>query len=171
MHSMKPSRIEMLLAALLFCAIGTSSRAGSILLDGDFDSLPIGTAPSVGVPAGHWTFPADYVSGFVGETNVSEFTTAFAPGGANGNCLHLSADTILAGNQHLPNIFTQSANKGAGLFLIASFDIYVSSGRGGGGVYLGNGLLNSAGRGPQIGWDSNGYLYYAATMPELQTSV
>jgi hypothetical protein len=142
---------RILLAILAVLVVSLSSSPGaSLLLDGDFDSLPVGNAPDVGAPAGHWFFPVDYAE--VAETNTSEFSIAVAPGGTNGNSLHVLADASMLGSQHLPNIFTLSINKGAGLIVIASFDIYVTPGHGGGAVYLGDGFDLANQRGPQLGW-------------------
>jgi uncharacterized repeat protein (TIGR03803 family) len=146
-----------------------SGQADSLVLDGDFNSLAVGTAPDIGVPAGHWSFPPDYAVEGVAETNVSEFSIAVAPGGTNGNSLHLSADATILGNQHLPNIFTQSVNKGAGVFLIATFDLYVAAGHGGGSVHLGNGSSQATSRGPQIAWDAAGDMIY--TGPDASRGV
>jgi hypothetical protein len=133
----------------------------SILLDGDFNSLAPGTAPDVGVPAGHWSFPPDY-AGVDEFTNAFELSIAVAPGGTNGNSLHVLADSTIINNQHLPNMFTQSVNKGTGAWLIATFDLYVATGHGGGSAYLGNGWAASSNRGPQIAWDPAGNMVYTA---------
>jgi len=152
---------RILLAILAVLVVSLSSSPGaSLLLDGDFDSLPVGNAPDVGAPAGHWFFPVDYAE--VSETNTPEFSIAVAPGGTNGNSLHVSAEASILGSQHLPNIFTQSINKGAGLIIIASFDIYVTPGYGGGAVYLGDGFDLANQRGPQLGWSPAGTMSYRA---------
>ena len=158
---MKTKKLFLLPALIAGLSLIPAGRAtAQILLDGDFNSLAPGTAPDVEVPAGHWAFPSFYANEGQAETNATEFSIAVAPGGTNGNSLHLSASAAILGNQHLPNIFTQSVTKGVGAVLIATFDLYVAAGHGGGSVYLGNGYTNATSRGPQIAWDSAGNMIY-----------
>jgi len=158
---MKTKKLFLLPALIAGLSLIPTGRAtAQILLDGDFNSLASGTAPDVGLAAGHWDFPSSYASDGQAETNASEFSIAMAPGGTNGNSLYLSSSASILGNQHLPNIFTQMVTKGVGTVLIATFDLYVAAGHGGGSVYIGNGYSIVSSRGPQIAWDSAGNMLY-----------
>jgi len=72
--------LKILLAALLLAAALSPTHAASLIKDGDFDSLPVGTAPDSGKPAGSWFLD------FGPETSVSQVSIAPAPGG--GACVH-----------------------------------------------------------------------------------
>ena len=73
---MKTNRsIKTFHTALLLAAAQSGTQAASLLADGNFDNLPVGTAPNVGVPAGHWFWPADYLLG-EGEAAASQFSIA-----------------------------------------------------------------------------------------------
>lgn len=156
--------LKVILTALLLAAGLSGANAAALLADGDFDSLPVGTAPDVNTPAGHWYWPADYLTigggKTFGETTSSQVTIVRAPGGDTGNCLQLS----FTATEHsevgttLPNLFSRSVTKVSGEILHVSFDIYVEPGRGGGGVYLGKGYFSAADRGPQLIWLSTGVL-------------
>lgn len=128
----------------------------ALITDGDFEALTVGNAPDVSAPAGSWNFPTEYVEGGVAETNLSQYTIAYDPAtpGA-GRCLHLEADATIPGNQHLVNLLSTPATS-TSLTLQVDFDIYVSPGRGGGSVYLGNGGYGA--RGPQLVWFPSGAL-------------
>ncbi len=152
--------VKAITAALLLGAGLSGARAASLLADGDFDSLPVGTAPDIGTPAGHWFWPADYVASNFGEATASQVSIVPAPGGGTGNCLQLSltATEFLDRTVQLPNFLRRSVTKASGQILNVSFDIYVEPGRGGGAVFLGKGFHSESDRGPQVYWLPNGAL-------------
>ena len=152
------STLLALFSWLLTTPLATSAQT---LSGGDFDSLALGDAPSVGVPAGAWFFPQSYVDAGFGETNIAEFSIAAAPGEPSWNhCLRLTATTNDAWHQHLANVFTAPLLESVGTNIVVSFDVYVPSGVAGGpGIYLGNGGYdNSSVRGPQMVWHASGAL-------------
>ncbi len=132
-------------------ALAASAPASAqFLLDGNMDSLAIGTAPDNNTPAGAWGFPASYVSGAAAETDPNQMTivatSSFQPF-ALGNSLRLNFnDPTGLTNVHLPNLFTQPITDNA----TVSFDLWIT-GPAGGSVYVGqNGFNNGTDRGPQI---------------------
>jgi len=149
------------ITALLLGTGLSGARAASLLADGDFDSLPAGTAPDVGTPAGHWLFPADYPS-LWREQTPSQVSIVPVPGGGTGHCLQLSytATESTVEPMFLPNILGRSVTKASGQILNVSFDIYVEPGRGGGLLFLGKGVSTQSitDRGPQIHWYPTGEL-------------
>jgi hypothetical protein len=163
--------IPTLTAALLLAASLSPVHAASLIRDGDFDSLPVGTAPDSGKPAGSWFWPASYSSyPSTGENYTepaaSQMSIASAPAGGTGNALRLSfgATENLGRPTFLPNVFARRVNNTSGERLHVSFDLYVAPGRGGGAVLLGYGpifnthdpALNE--RGPQLIWEPSGRL-------------
>jgi hypothetical protein len=74
-------------AALLLGSLQSAAHADSLMTDGDFDALPVGTAPDVGKPAGHWFYPAGFSET---ESAASQFSIAPAPVGGTGNALRFS---------------------------------------------------------------------------------
>ena len=150
--------IKAITAALLLCIAQSGTQAASLLADGNFDSLPVSTAPDVGKPAGHWFWPADYSQ--YTEAAASQFSIVPAPAGGAGNALRLSitATESLDRNVHLPNRLGKSVTQVSGEFVHNSCDIYVAPGRGGGAVYLGKGADADVDRGPQVIWHPNGQL-------------
>jgi hypothetical protein len=153
--------LNAILTALLLGAGLPGASGASLLVDGDFDSLPVGTAPDVNTPAGHWFWPADYLTAaeYLGERAASQISIVPAPGGGAGNCLQLSLTGTewTDSNVILPNLLGRSVTKASGEILHVSFDIYVEPGRGGGLIWLGKGP-QIADRGPQMGWASTGVL-------------
>lgn len=153
--------IPSLTAALLLTAALSPAHAASLITDGDFDALPVGTAPDVGKPAGSWFWPADYMIGEIAnETSPSQVSISPAPAGGTGNALRLSFGATEAPGMftYLPNFFAQSVTRTSGKIIIASCDIYVAPGRGGGGAFLGQGSKETGDRGPQIHWMPDGTL-------------
>ncbi|HMP82025.1 MAG TPA: immunoglobulin domain-containing protein [Verrucomicrobiota bacterium] len=148
--------MKKIVALTILLTLGSHASRATLLMDGDFESLSLGTAPSVNASAGNWHFPEDYVLAGVAETNLGQYTIEHDPTtpGA-GRCLRLEADADLAGNQHLVNLFATPATSGS-LLLQVDFDVYVSPDRGGGSVYLGNGGYWA--RGPQLVWFPDGSL-------------
>ena len=157
--------VKAILTALLLGTGLYGARAASLLQDGDFNSLLESSAPDLNTPAGHWFWPADYLTtgegqGSLGETSVEQICVFPAPAGGTGLCLRLfiaataSPGTTIA----LPNFLGRSVTKASGEILNVSFDIYVEPGRGGGAVHLGKGLNIASDRGPQLMWYSSGEL-------------
>ena len=153
--------LKTILAALLLGAGLSGANAASLLADGDFDSLPVGTAPDVGTPAGHWFWPANYLidAEYLGERAAAQFSIVPAPGGGSGNCLlrSFTATEWTGSTVALPNLLARSVTKASGEILHVSFDIYVAPGRGGGAVNLGKGFVFED-RGPQLAWLATGEL-------------
>ena len=138
--------IPTLTAALLLAAALSPVGAASLIKDGDFDSLPVGTATDVGKPAGSWFWPASYSSyPSTGETYTvpaaSQMSIASAPAGGTGNALRLSFGTTenLGRHTFLPNVFARRVTRTSGEALHVSFDLYLAPGSGGGAVLLGYG--------------------------------
>ncbi len=71
--------IKTLTVALLLGSRLSGAQAASLLADGDFNSLPIGTAPDTNAPAGHWFWPADYIAFPLGEAAATQVSIAPAP--------------------------------------------------------------------------------------------
>ena len=83
---MKTNRfIQALTAALLLAAAPAETRAASLLGDGNFDKLPAGTAPDVGVPAGRWFLHPNNSSRW--ESSPQGISIAPSPAGGTGNAL------------------------------------------------------------------------------------
>lgn len=151
----------LLISAMIF-APGALGQVA--ILDGDFDSLPVGTAPDVNVPAGAWSFQdtsADTI-----ETDPLQMsivpTSSFQPG-ATGNSLRLFADNMPATvNTHVSNSFLSPYMEGDPLPLVVSFDLWVPSGGGGGSMYVGRGSVNTTDRAAQLTWLEDGTLTYNA---------
>ena len=140
----------------LLLALQTASGQ-TLLLDGDFDSLPIGTAPNAYTPAGNWQFPSAYVSSGMAETDPSEFTIVHVAGAPiDAHALQLQGTAGMAADHHLPNVFTEPITRASGKNIRVTFDIYSLTGHGGGSVYLGS--EGYATRGPQLTWHSDGTL-------------
>lgn len=142
---------------------------GNILTDGDMESLTVGTSPDVGIPAGAWSFPANYIAEGLAEQNPSQFSivpTSSVDPNAAGNSLRLDATTAEHVNLHLPIMFPFEITESPGQIVQVTFDIWVESGtNGGGAVYLsgdhgGGGFSNLSDRGPQISWRDDGNLHY-----------
>jgi hypothetical protein len=155
---MKDTPLALFGFLLLTVPLATSAQT---LLDDDFDSLALGDAPSVGLPAGAWFFPRSYVDASLGETNIAEFTIAVAPGDLSLNhCLRLTATTNDSGSQHLVNVFPAPLLESVGTKIVVLLDVYVPSEVAGGpSIYLGNGGWNNATqRGPQLTWHGLGTL-------------
>jgi len=145
--------IKALTATLLLVAAQSGAQAASLLANGDFDSLPVGTAPDVGRPAGRWRFDPSWP-----EATPSQFSIVPAPGGGTGNCVQLLGfPEYPAFEPDLINMLTRSVSKASGQIINVSFDIYVASGCGGGDVDLARGP-EAAERGPMLRWFSNGSL-------------
>jgi len=158
--------IKPLLAALLMAAAPSGTYAASFLVDGDFDNLPVGTAPDRNTPAGGWFWPAKYLRTSDGksftETSVSQVSIVPAPGDGGGdNAMHYAfAATDPGPGTVLPNLLTQRITKASGEMLSVSFDIYVAPGRGGADIVLSNGSLLQSQFGPYLRWRDNGKLYF-----------
>lgn len=165
--------LKTLTAALLLVAAPSGTQAAALIKDGDFDALPVGTAPDVGKPAGRWFWPASYSSYPTTGNNhtepaASQISVVPAPAGGTGNALRLSfgATENLGLNTFLPNALARRVTKTSGEILHVSFDVYVAPGRGGGAVLLGSGpdynthlpqvVINE--RGPQMMWRPDGKL-------------
>ena len=162
---MERSASRLFLPLLMFpVAFAWSQVPAQILLNGNMDSLMVGTNPDVGMPAGAWQFPESYVTAGVAETDPSQLTVvptnSFETGGT-GNSLAMNVnDAVL--NVHLANLFTQVINETPGQTVTIQFDIWVPSGtNGGGAVYVGGdhgggGFSNVSDRGPQVLWQADG---------------
>jgi hypothetical protein len=145
-----------------------SSAGAQIILDGNMNSLAVGTAPDNGVAAGAWHFPANYIASGVAEPverpGIFSIvpTNSFDPAGS-GNSLRLFNPTGTGNdNYHLPNIWAQSFTAAPGLVLQVSFNFWVAQGFGGGSVYIGGdngggGFSNATGdRTAQLSWLPDG---------------
>jgi hypothetical protein len=141
--------------------------------DGNLNSLPVGTAPDCATPAGAWQFPANYSTAALCELlpNQAEIvaTSSFQTG-ATGNSLHLNAsDPAL--NMHMCNLLPQPILETAGQTVSVQFDIWVpASAPAGGSVYIGGdhgggGFSNASDRGPQLSWQTDGNIAFAAYDP------
>lgn len=136
------------------------------ILDGDFDSLPVGTAPDNDVPAGAWHFTQGLR--FVNELDDPEVftivpTDSFSPGSL-GNSLRINgAESAL---HHVTNRLVDD-QRFSGEYTLR-FDTYVVSG-GGGSIYIaGNhrggeeihdgGANHNTDRGPQLVFEPDGRL-------------
>ena len=75
--------LKAVLTALLPGIEFSGAGVASLLADGDFDSLPVGTAPDAGTPAGHWFWP---VGDLAVERVAAQFSIVPAPVGSTGNC-------------------------------------------------------------------------------------
>ncbi len=158
-----------LAAALLL----TGSAQAQHVLDGDFDNLPVGTAPDCGTPAGAWQFPPNYITAFVCETDPTQFeivpTASFQPG-APGNSLHLNTANPNI-DAHLVNLFDTVIQEAFCEFAIVTFRIWVpAAAPAGGSVYVGGdhgggGFYNLTDRGPQLSWRGDGTIAYGSPDP------
>jgi len=143
--------LKALTAALLLAAALSPGHAASLLTNGDFDSLPVGTAPDVGRPVGGWSQNPDAEAT---ETAPSQVTIAPAPAGGTGNALRLSlaegefADDSMEALKYL----TRAVTTDSGQILNVSFDIYVEPGAIGPGVVLAQSDPNT--RTAQLSWGS-----------------
>jgi len=128
--------IQALSAALLLAAAPVGTRAEALVTDGDFDSLPAGTAPDRGNPAGGWFFEPDRVDW--AELAPSQISIAPAPGGGTGNALRFSfAENGNPGHSaSVINQLTRPVTADSGQILNVSFDIYVEPGAIGPAVVL-----------------------------------
>jgi len=175
LHHLPQRRWRNLIRVVLYATILTAVTVPSdatcagevvILSDGDFDSLPVGTAPDNREPAGAWGFPRSYISEGEAEKGRSQFevveTADFDPS-RQGNSLHLRSSTGGAAS-FLPNLFNFILRESPGLVIRANFDIFVPDEQRSGGNFLLGGDHGGRGtdfsdRGPQIGWESGRIVY------------
>jgi hypothetical protein len=133
-----------------------------ILRDGDFDSLPIGSAPNVSSPAGAWFFPFGWH-----ESHDTEVTIVRAPGQPEtDHCLRVS--TAGAESFHLVNVFTRPLQQSVDTIILVSFDVYVPAATvGGPAIYLANeGVGSDLDRGPQLMWGAGTLFAYSIGLLE-----
>lgn len=157
------------LAVVSSCALAALAATANAqyLLNGDFDSLTVGTNPDTGSPAGSWQFPVNYVFNGFAENRPDQYTivgTSSFDVGATGNSLRLRNNRP-QDNLHLPSIFGATYSADPTEFPRVSFDMFVVPGKAGGTVYLGadngGGGYNSAtDRGPQVTFFAGGNLAY-----------
>ncbi|RJP31738.1 MAG: hypothetical protein C4547_15180 [Phycisphaerales bacterium] len=159
------------LALVGFVSIGWTSRpvpAQEILDDGNMDKLTVGTNPDIGVPAGAWGFPQNYVDAGLAETGPGDLTiveTASFDPNRTGNSLRLDS-TRSTGFTHLPNVFTRRLDEKPDEIIRVTFQIFVPGPNGGGSIYVGGdhgggGYNNATDRGPQLTWRADGTIIYS----------
>jgi hypothetical protein len=168
-----PTTRTLILHASLFAAALLAAPAGAqTLQDGNMDALTPGTPPDNATYAGAWGFPAVYISNAVAEPVGRETmytivpTTTFQPG-AGGNSLHmLSLNVATTENYHLPNVWTPAITAAPGLIIRVTFNMWVTTGAGGGAFYVGGdngggGFSNATGdRTAQLAWTTDGQINY-----------
>jgi hypothetical protein len=127
--------IQGLTAALLLAAAPTGTHAESLVTDGDFDALPVGTAPDRGNPAGGW-FQSDRLDW--SELAPSQISIAPGPAGGTGNALRFSfAENGNPGHSaSVTKLLIRPVTAASGQILNVSFDIYVEPGAAGPAVVL-----------------------------------
>ena len=161
--------------ALLFTSVLSiqPTNAREILSDGDFDSLPVGTAPDKRQPAGAWQFPRELESFWEGDVSerfpelFSIVETSSVDSSRQGNSLLLDSRS---GNRGLPsflmNVFDSRIPETRDGFLRLNFQIFVPEVdglTGGGTVVIGgdhgfDGVSTQTDRGVQLAWERNGDL-------------
>lgn len=160
--------------ALLVC--GSAAVAGTVLKDGDMDNLNVGTNPDVGVPAGAWAWPQNYIDEGIAEVDPDQFsiveTASFNPGMPGNSLGMLSSDPAGVGTYHLPNLFNQIIEEEPGIIVNVAFDLWVPGGVGGGSIYVGGdhgggGFSNASDRGPQISWLADGSILHSPSNESL----
>jgi hypothetical protein len=135
---MKTNRLtKTLLAALLLAAAPAETHAASLLGDGNFDKLPAGTAPDVGVPAGRWFLHPNNSSRW--ERSPEGISIAPSPAGGTGNALryNLSANYGPGTSVDVYNTLARPVTAASGEIIDMSFDIYIEPGSGGPSLILG----------------------------------
>jgi hypothetical protein len=159
-----------LAATIAALAASATEAPGQFLLDGDMNALTVGTNPDVGVPAGAWQFPFNYVSAGLAEASPGQFSivpTGSFQAGAPGNSLAMKVSVTPNDNFHLTNLFTSPIGQVPGEIVVVRFDLWVKSlpgvPTGGGAVYVGGdhgggGFNNATDRGPQLVWLPEGTL-------------
>ena len=164
------SNLSMLLVALILSF--PASGQGQILLDGDFDSLTVGTAPDRGTPNGAWAFPDSYGSTSAGDMReplsrkeiLSVVETSSFDATRSGNSLKVQisgSDSVV-----LVNMLSRKVTEADGGILRVKFDTFVPPGAGGGIILLGSNPVGFGGisywtdQGPVLNWQDNGRLAY-----------
>jgi hypothetical protein len=152
---MKTSNLlKTLTSALFLGAALTGVQADSLLRDGDFNALPVSTAPDIGKAAGRWHFDSVWAEGAPSLVSIVP-----APAGGDGKCLLMSlaaTETVDAEPEVLHQF--SAVNRSIDKIINMSFDIYVEPGRGGGDTSIAQGSLGSE-RVVHLRWNSDGTLY------------
>ena len=162
-----------LLASLLWSPAPAQTQ---LLLDGDFDSLTVGTAPDRGTPNGAWAFPDSYGSTSAGdqreprrrpETYSIVETSSFD---ATRTGLSLKIDYPRNTESGvLVNMLSDKVTEADGGIVRVKFDTFVPQGdnrTGGAIVFLGSNPVGFGGisywtdQGPLVGWRANDRLVY-----------
>lgn len=146
----------------------TATASADLLNDGNFDALPVSRATNIGLPAGAWAWPDNYVTSATAEFLRAQYATVptnvYDPS-ATGNSMRLRVSGNPVSNFHLPNILTDTWNEGDG-DLTVSFCLWVMDGMDGGSIYVGGdhgggGFSNATDRGPQLSWLADGTYGYS----------
>ena len=135
---MKTNRLtKTLLAALLLAAAPAETHAASLLGDGTFDNLSVGTAPTPGQPAGRWFLHPNNSSRW--ERSPEGISIAPSPAGGTGNALryNLSANYGPGTSVDVYNTLARPVTAASGEIIDMSFDIYIEPGSGGPSLILG----------------------------------
>ena len=135
---MKTNRLtKTLLAALLLAAAPAETHAASLLGDGTFDNLSVGTAPNPGQPAGRWFLHPNNSSRW--ESSPQGISIAPSPAGGTGNALryNLSANYGPGTSVDVYNTLARPVTAASGEIIDMSFDIYIEPGSGGPSLILG----------------------------------
>lgn len=150
--------ITTLAAAFLFGTALTGAHAASLLKDGSFETLAVGTAPNVGKAAGRWHFDDAWP-----EATASQVSIAPAPAGGDGNSLRMSLAATETTSAE-PEVLHQfpAVNRSTGKIIILTFDLYVEPGHGGADTSLAH-SAESSDRAMQLRWNADGKLYNRAT--------
>ena len=150
------------LAALFVPLSLVQGASGQLLLNGDFESLTIGTPPDCATPAGAWEYPANYLTNSLCEVLPTESEIVSDPQG-RGQALHFIHNNE-NNNVHLTNLLPSVINEEPGLIVRVRFDAWIPTGGiAGGSLYVGGdhgggGFSNVSDRGPQLTFQPGGAL-------------
>lgn len=171
---------SLVVACLAAPFVSVPAGAEVTLSDGDFDNLPVSSAPDVGLPAGAWQWPQHYVDADLIESNSSIIsvvpTSSFDPG-ATGNSLAFNASQPPRSFPHLPNLFGSTLSATPGQIAVVTCDVWVAPNDeslkfGGGTIYLGSdqgsgGYTNTSDRTAQVSLLPTGSLAYTRSDGQL----
>lgn len=146
--------IKALGAVLLLGAGLAGTNGASLLLDGDFDSLSIGTAPDNGKPAGRWSIQAGEEEG-----QDSDFTIGTFAGGTGKSLQHSYRNIEETLGSAVENLLTRSVTQASGERIHVTFDINVVPRYGAATFVLGKGI-EVTDRTAQIQFDYSGTFMY-----------